>query len=288
MLNFNNNSAQEHDFVTHDNTKRLVPLESILVDIYRVIGSNYPVSEDDLLESAALALDHLLTYKMFEKVACLKIIDDHNVEISEPFSEIEAVLYSPVLEDDDLSEIIQTTTVDICNHTVSKKSLYSLIKCNCLSKWKWLSVGHSISTMMQNCDVPPIGCACDDSYIVKGNMINISQKNGYVIVIYKRVIKDDETGSLLMPDHPLVKLAIKNYVLMEIYERKMLMHEEGSIGLYDRYLKQWEISSASAIGETIKPSLPEWIEIVKLNRFFKDDSPYRIFDQTGFEKFNPF
>lgn len=289
ILNFNPDNQIDHKLTTNDNTQSLLPLEAILPDIYRVVGGITPFSEDDLLESAAFALEHLLTYKMYEKVACLKVINEHTVEIDEPFSEVEAVLYSPTLDDEDLEEMIQTATVNICTQTATKKNLYSLLKCSCFSKWKWLNLGHSIAAMMQDCsgNIPPIGCACNDSFTVKGNTVSISQKDGYVIVLYKRALKDDSTRLPMMPNHPLVKSAIKAHVLMEIYERKMNMSEDGSISLYDRYFKQWEILSAASVGELVKPTLPEWIEIVKLNRFFKDDSPYRIFDQIGFERFNP-
>ena len=111
-----------------------------------------------------------------------------------------------------------------------------------------------------------------------------SAREGYVLFIYHRTPRDVD-GDLVIPNLPLVNEALKAYVLMEIHERQMNMHRQGSINLYDRYHSKWERLSAAAQGEMMKPSLPEWVSIVRDNGFFQDDAPERIYSDAPKNEF---
>ena len=279
---------------SNTNTTKLIKLESVLSDVYRLIDPNMGIDEDFLLESAADAFSHMVNYKLEEKVLCLRRVDNHLVTMPSVWSSVEAVLYtadSTVCENT-TTQVIDTTTTDLTqeNTCVCKSRLFEALKAPSLNNWMWLHNGHSLQAMSDMCDlwdVPPIGSKCDFTYSIEhgSNMMSISERTGWVIIIYKRGIYDED-GNALIPQIPLVNKAIRAHVLMEIYERRMMLDDQGSVGKFDRYFNMWERLSASAVGEMMIPDLPEWIEITKLNRYFKDDSPYRHFDNTGYEHTN--
>lgn len=291
------------------NTYKMVKLESVLQDIYRVVGTNTDVSQDDLLESAASAMSHLYNYKLYERVIGIGIINNHKVVMPD-FYQVDAVMYRSAITEEDIEKIGKTVQIDLsfvddqlsplnpCDTEVigtlgkiSRKQLYQIKSSGQSMGWNHMTLTHSIATvlnMSQTMNSSSDGCgeaggSCEYTYSLSGNVISTSQKDGLVLVVFTRTPRDAD-GDLVIPVIPLVNEALKSYVLMEIHERDMNMHVEGAMRLYDVYFTKWERLSAAAIGELNKLTYPEWIELVKQNRFFKDDSPFRGYDKAHFER----
>jgi hypothetical protein len=246
------------------------------------------ISEEDLLESAADAASQLQTYRFKEKVLCLREIEDYYVHIPSDYYDIQAVLYTDAYPEEDIQKAIETTTVNLCESEVTKKNVTTLLETDFLNGWQWMNMGHSIKTMLDQCDTdvkPPLGRSCNLTYSVNGNIITTSCRDGFVIIIYRRAIRDTD-GHPMIPATQNVKEAIKAFVLMEYFERNMIHDDQGALGKFRIYAQRWENLAAAAVGDLMNVTLPEWVEVVKTNRFFKDDSPYRHFDTMGFERTN--
>lgn len=127
--------------------------------------------------------------------------------------------------------------------------------------------------------------SCEYSYSIKGNVLTTSFDEGFVMVVYKRTPCDSE-GDLVIPTVPLINEALKAYVLMEFHEKSMNMHEEGSVGLYDRYSRKWEVLAAAAVGSMLLPDEDEWVEISRMNTLFKTEHPNKIYGKPNEEFIN--
>jgi len=165
---------------------------------------------------------------------------------------------------------IDNCTQESCTQIINETSISAETQCK-----------KNLKDMMYD-----ICSSCGDyTYSIKGNKITFSQATGFAMVIYKRICTDDE-GGILIPDHPLANEAIKAYVMMEYTEREAITHTQGSFRLYRHYLDKWERLSAAAGGELVKPSLPEYVEMAKLNKMFKGNNGSSIYDNVQTEHIN--
>lgn len=297
------------------NNTKLIRLESVLADVYRLIDPNMGISEDDILESAASAMSHLYNYKIYEKAMCVRRVCNYKAALPTDFQSIESVMYTLTKPDDievktkdqsvcvtctatatddcisaDASTIV-TYTASNCNDDgefeVTKKELFELLQCNCWNNWGYLMIGDHPATLAKICDSSPnLGCVCHHSFSLKGGMINTSFEEGYIAITYRRPPKDNE-GKLLIPNLANTIEAIKAYVFMEIYQKKMHMSHQGAEGRYERYKLEWGYKFAEAMTEQMMPNLPEWYGILSLNTMIKNDPPSRIFStNNSFERIN--
>lgn len=287
------------------NTYKMIPMESVLQDVYRLIGQNRDVEENELLESAASAMSHLYNYKLYERVMCIGVVDNFKMVLPD-FYQVDAVLYKSELSEQEFSSLPKTFQVDFslvdndssslnyCNvHTVedvgrvSHKCLYHLKTSASRNGWTFMTLSHSIATQIAIGSDVSSKCihGCEYTYSISNNVMTVSENTGYVIVVLTRTPRDCD-GKLLIPVVPLVNEALKAYILMELNERDMNMHKDGALGLYRLYAERWGYLSAAAVGQLNMLSFPESIELVKDSKYFRNDSPFRGFDKSGFEKTN--
>ena len=297
------------------NTIKMIKIESVLQDVYRLIDQNAGVTEDDILESAASAMSHLYNYKLYERALCILPVNNHQALLPD-YYEILHAYYKPCVDSCDLSnldDIINTVQIDISGitspHTsltgnitsvtdengaivgkLGQKTLFDVRKSATSGGWSNMALSHNIinqlailrtdTAVVQAEDPTGAATYCDYTYSVHGSIVTCSARQGFILLAYVRTPRDQD-GDLIIPALPLVNEAIKSYILMEMHERSMNMHEQGAIGLYDRYFNKWERLSAAAMGELMKPSWPEWVAIVKDNRYFTDDAPERIYEGSS-------
>lgn len=265
------------------NTKNLVNIKSVLQDIYRIVEQRGDIfSEDDMIESASAAASHLFNYKFLETAICIKCVDNHKVVLDD-YYDVWHVMYKDCLEGDELNDIIQTTKVELSEDgtgQVTYNDVYDVRRSLSHYSWNNMTLAHSIAGMVDACadDIGFHDC-CNYTYSVKGDVMSVSPKDGYVIVVYRRILRDED-GDLLIPNIANVNEAIRTYVLWEMHEKEFNMHREGSVSRVDRYFARWQEQSAAAMSELMMPSLPEYVSMVsETNRYSKiNDDPSRLHD----------
>ena len=250
------------------NTYKLIPVDSILQDVYRVFDSNSPdiMSESDLLESASKAAHQLYNHKYYEEAVCLAAINNYKIVLPD-YRKIKAVFWKSEMTEQDNADIISTINVDKTKteseeDIITGKPAYSTVMASSVNQWNLALPKHGISALV-NMNLPQehsMGPDCSVTYSVKGCVMTLSKDYGYVIVLYDRLLRD-ENGSMLLPFIPEVSDAIRAHVLMEMHMRNMNNHREGSIGLYRMFREEWIRHQADARAKLLMLDLPEWISM---------------------------
>jgi hypothetical protein len=247
------------------NTYKLVPVNSVLQDIYRVFDSTDPsiMSEDNILEAAYHAAHQLYNYKYYQESICVGVVNNYNIVIPD-YQKIHAVYWKQQVSDQEVSDVIYTTNTQLNDegNIITNKLVYDYKTAQAISKWELCFPKHSLETMINmNIHEDHKTCeSCNITYSVKGCLMTLSKYDGYVLIIYKTLLRDDD-GNLLIPFVPEVFEAIKNYVIMEIHQRLANSHREGSFRLFEKYEDRWFKSQAAARLELLMLDLPEWISM---------------------------
>jgi len=154
--------------------------------------------------------------------------------------------------------------------------------------WKYLSLSNNSWDRSILCDTSAnLHSSCGQWFIPDNTNSRFitSFDKGWIAVAYYR-FPMNEKGQFLVPDHPLYNEALDTYVLYKISQRQWHMSVQGAEGRYKHYLAKWEELAAASIGELMMPSLPDYINIDKQNRFFKDDGSTKVFGGNGREHIN--
>lgn len=278
----------------------MIPLESVLKDVYLLMRES-DVKEDLVMEFAIRGMEHMAVYKTYETAVCY--LEVHNCQAQYPHGMygIEAVLYRKDF-DQFSEELVKTTTVKLetddtgflidkdidCKvtnfrHIFNKKSA---------SGWAYLPLSNSVFDKSVVCDTdaqPARFGGCKDWYIPdsSNNRFITSFDEGWLCVGYHRFPQDDK-GRFIIPDHPLYGEALESYVLCKLFQRLWHMSHQGAQSKYTHYLNKWQELSIAAEGELMMPSLPDYVNLDKQNKFFRDDSPLKIFGGYGKESVNLF
>ena len=315
------NSENKSIAFNNMNTTGLIPLESVLQDIYRLVPQNGEgFTQDDMLESAASAAHHLYNYKFCEHAICVHEVINHKVTLPN-YQEINAVLWRKCIDEgSSIGDIVETVDLSFCDDEavqLTAKQIYKSISYANGIGWCYMDNVHSLETLIHLLDDETdldLGSSTTDNayattttydsstgdvedvtttirdrdniggeagshrytYSVTGNLMTTSTNSGHVLIVYKRVLRDED-GCLLIPNIATVNEAIKAYVIMEMHIRDEIMHRQGSESKVDRWTNRWERLSAAAVNEMMMPDLPEWVNIVsETNRIAKhNDNPDR-------------
>jgi hypothetical protein len=109
-----------------------------------------------------------------------------------------------------------------------------------------------------------------------------SFENGYIAVTYYRYPQNEE-GQYLIMDEPFLKDAIETFVLAKTYQRLWNMSIEGSQQKYMHYNQKWSVLANAAIGEMMRLSMGEMINLDKMNTLFKRDNIQKLLGGYGKE-----
>lgn len=261
------------------NTFKLVPIQFVMNSIYRVFDNNAPdiMSETDMLESASTAAHHIYNYKYYEEAICISALNEYKVLLPD-YRKIKAVFWKDDLSDKEYSELIVTLKKDLTkeeSEQVTATLPYDFSRSSHARKWNLAYPKHSVATLtnMNVVDELSMGSSCTLTYSVKDCVMTLSQPTGYVLVLYDRLLRDDE-GNMLIPFIPEVEKAIRWHVLMETQLRQLNSHRQGSVSLFQQYEDRWETTKNIAKAKLMELDLPEWISMnIETNKMVQGTDP---------------
>jgi hypothetical protein len=290
---------------------KMISLNSVLKDVYLLMRES-DINEDLVMEFAIRAMEHMVVYHTYEKAVCILRVDNCQAPYPRGTYGIEAVLYKQEVAQADI-DIVTTATVnvevdDFTNHLTSRSvdckvaNFRHVIMGAGSGGWQYLPLSNftfdrgilceSIQSQPSNCtvegtvlDTLSVKSGCSNYFIPDNanSRFITSFDSGWIMVAYYRFPQNNK-GEFVVPDHPLYNEALESYILSKLYQRKWHMSEQGADSKYKHYLSKWQELSAAATGELMMLSLPDYVNLDKQNKFFKDDSPLKIFGGYGKEQ----
>lgn len=279
---------------------KLIPLESVLKDIYLLINDEQ-ITEDLVMEFAIRGMEHLAVNGTYEKAVCVIPVINSQASYPNGLYGINSVLGN-ILPNQDMTKYIATSTTSVSVNEVDKTFevvqeaeklvLYKILDFHSLnltqSGWQYLSLSDNAWDRSRICDTSAnLSSTCGHWFIPDNtnSRFIVSFDYGHIAVSYFR-FPQDNNGKFLIPDHPLVAEALESYVFSKIYQRMWHNSNQGAQQKYYHYLEKWQQLAAAATGELRMLSLPEYINLSKSNTFFKDYSPTRAYGGWGNERTN--
>ena len=234
-----------------------IPLSAALADVYSIVDGN-TISEHDVLEWASHGFRKLKVKQLYESTTSFIKVVNHVAKLPIGVKMIEQIYYKEEFVDDDISNIeVYTSNADTFSVT---KSNSDFMQSNYYTS-SWSPLRLATSTFHNQVvlrDSPNYRCRCEHEYSInKNNCVVTSFEEGYLAVSYLRFPMNDE-GEFLIPDDINILVAIKNYVLMKIWEKRYNFKEDGAEGRFQNYLRLWEITRAATIGKIMMFSVDEW------------------------------
>lgn len=232
-----------------------IPLSAALADVYSVIDGN-TVSETHLLEWASVGFKKLKAKQLYEQTTAFIKVVNHMAKLPVGVKMIEQIYYKNDFLEEDIENILIYTS-DSPDFIVTKQYTEFLQCPYYTESWKPLRLAtSSFHNQVVIQDSPNYRARCEEEYSInKNNCVITSFDNGYLAVSYYSFPMKD--GEFLIPDDVDIIGAIKNYVIMRMWERRMSFKEEGAERMFDKYLRIWEITRASTIGNIMLFSIDE-------------------------------
>ena len=232
-----------------------IPLSAALADVYSIIDGN-TVTEIDILEWASYGFRKLKAKQLYESTTSFIKVVNHMAKLPTGVKMIEQIFYKEDFVESDVISI-DVYSSDTPDFTIKKENSEFLQSAYYGSEWKPLRLASSTfhnQVVMQ--DSPNYRARCEQEYSInKNNCVITSFDTGYLAVSYLGFPMQD--GEFMIPDDVDILVAIKNYVLMKIWEKRYNFKEDGAVGRYQHYLRLWEISRASTIGNIMLFSIDE-------------------------------
>lgn len=274
------------------NVTKLVKLQSVLLDVFRIVDVNDGITVDDVIEAAAEGWTRLYNYKIYEDKIVLKPVNNYKAEMPNDWQRIHSVQYKKHLTEDEITnllEYIETVTVNNEDKDVIEKKQVAYSKMSkSIVEWEYMKVGHNNITLSRMSEGSPnLSCtSCLKSFTVQdGCTITTSECDGYVLITYQRAPRDSD-GDFLIPNLAKVNAALKSFCLMSINEKLWHMGEQGAEGKFKYYARDWAWRRAAAIGDMKRLNLAEYYSVVTMNKYFHNDPYATIFAGHGFERTN--
>jgi len=278
-------------------TTRMIPLDSVLKDIYLVMRQE-DVNEDLIMEFAIRALEHLRVYKTYDYAVCVLKVENNQAQYPNGMLGVEHVLYMKdstimrerryLLTDDIMSyEEVDWDVIEIEHRYVSKVTNLVGLPHRMVSKgWDYLPISDRNFDKSIICNPELPRCHdCNDWWYpdsVRDRFIT-SFETGYIAVTYYRYPQNEE-GQYLIMDEPFLKDAIEAFVLSKTYQKLWNMSVEGAQQKYTHYSQKWSVLANAAIGELMRLSLPEMINMDRMNTLFKKDNIQKLLGGYGKEQ----
>lgn len=275
-----------------------IPLNSLLSDVYRMIDDNI-ISEEDIQEFAAQAMEHVTTHKFYEHALCIVDVENYRAQLPTGMKMLEFVMYRKTdcnLNDIEIIGTTSTTCEDCTPYDSNgarvyvKNAFVSFLQCqSCISNWAFLKMSFSpldrIRSRFQVCDdSPSMGCVCVDTFSIdySCHTLTTTFPTGKLLIAYRTYPRDNK-GNFLIPDTAILKSAIETYVYMRYWQKRSFSLEQGANNMYQQYLKQWELLSTSSKVQQIMPDEYGYIELARNQKMMYVDSPYTVFTTHGVE-----
>jgi hypothetical protein len=263
------------------------------------------VDEDLIMEFAIRGMEHLASNKSYEMAVCFVNIENNQGAFPPGMLGIHGVMYktgnhldemwtyvttlSDANGDDDLpkEERVRGYLDPLRNIITFKVTDFEPVRAMENSGWRYLPLSNNAWDRSIICHQEFVGTSCSDWYIpdVSSNRFLTSFESGYLAVTYLRYPMNKD-GEFLIPDMPEYTEALESYVLCKLYQRMWHNSKQGAEQKYNHYLTKWQWLCAAAIARMEMLSIPEWLNVEKQNKFFKDDSPLKIYGGYGKESMN--
>lgn len=230
---------------------KYIPLKSILVNLFSTIDESIQ-SYREAVEWAAYAMEKLETQQTLQEDIFFLAVEDYKAQLACGTKYIWQIWYKEVLNSSDIDQIIVYVSED---GTITQSPMTFLNTTYFQSTWRPLRLSTTPFNRLVHCaNSPSFYNICEHSYSVdKNSIVTTSFQTGYLAVArYGYPMKD---GDFLIPDEVDVLEAIRYYVLMRHWEKRMNRKEQGAAPLYSEYKSQWSLFSAKARGKLLLPSL---------------------------------
>lgn len=278
---------------------KMIPLDSVLKDIYLVMR-NEDVNEDLIMEFGIRALEHLRIYKTYDYAVCVLKVQNNQAQFPNGMLGVEHVLYMKdsvnlvdrryLIEDDILSFTeVDWNAVEIEHKYVARVTgLVGLPNRMRHHGWDYLPISdrNFDKSIICNPELPRCD-GCGDWWLpdMARERFVTSFESGFIAVTYYRYPQNEE-GQYLILDEPFLKDAIEAFVLSKTYQRLWNMSVEGAQQKYTHYSQKWSVLANAAIGELMRLSMPEMINLDKMNTLFKKDNIQKLLGGYGKERTN--
>jgi hypothetical protein len=231
------------------------PLSAALADIYSVIDGT-TISEVNVLEWASVGFKKLKCKQLYEQTTAFIKVVNHMAKLPSGIKMIEQIFYKNDWVETDTTNIL-TYTSDTPDFVVTENYIEFLQSPYYTDRWLPLRLTSStFHNQVVMKDSPNYRARCEEEYSInKNNCVITSFDSGYLAVSYLRFPMED--GEFLIPDDVGIIGAIKNYVLMRMWEKRMNFKEEGAERMFEKYLRLWEVTKAATIGNIMLFSIDE-------------------------------
>lgn len=225
-----------------------IPLSAALVDVYQTIDPNF-VDEAEITEWASKAMQRLSVKQTYEVDVCFAPVENHKAWLPMGIKYIDQIFYKDSVDPVELDKIkVLLSTPE--SDTDLIVTIYTELGRDL--RWKPLRESSSTFHKLNNTNVPQgiIYAAPENQFSVnKNGSITTTMQKGYVCIGYYRYPMRD--GEFLIPDEETVLNAMKNYILMRVWEKRMNYKEDGAQGMFILYRDQWQATKDSATGKLL-------------------------------------
>jgi hypothetical protein len=212
--------------------KNYTPIDRILLNVPKPIREN---AEDiDLLGYALDAYNLLDITDRNEEVLKIIKVDNYKAKIPSDANEIHLVTYF-ASSDDLLEPDCSPSSIDELTKMSSQVSMEIFVE-STLYQSKFFPLKFKGNSSRICCTCPSLQGSCPQYFSIDINKnIVTSFKEGYICLFYSRPIKDHE-GNYLVYDYPEVISYLAYSAAFQHAQDRMWRHEEGAVGLYERYM----------------------------------------------------
>jgi hypothetical protein len=231
---------------------RWTKLQEVLADLAGTITPEY-WSEADALEWAFQAVRKIGSIEQLEPTIKHIKVADYRGDLPEDLQLLFLVAYkmdSSELSADDLTEIEADINHQNDNYYVGfTQGGFNLSDYQPL---KLASSPFALDVLCEECE--NLNASTEHTFTILPDMsIVTSFQAGDVCVAYYRLPED--CGNYLIPDDPDYVDALRSYVLMRIWERRMNTKEEGTAQLYQLYSTRWQTLRRGVAGKLKAPDI---------------------------------
>jgi hypothetical protein len=173
----------------------------------------------------------------FESLFCLIKIQDHVGTLPSGFKLLYEAQYFSALPDtlDNTGGIFYQETIDGRHVIIFQSILYTEVK-NRGENMRW--AGQDASLVYNGC----LNLLCDNCQINfsidrQHKSITTSVKEGYVALLYKASIKDDE-NNFLIPDDKTLLDSLSKYCIAQHYLNASMRRESGAYDMYKQFINE--------------------------------------------------
>lgn len=281
-------------------------LDRVISKLYRDLGLE-EISETDVIEWVAEALEAISTVRYFEEAVALIEIKNHQADLPIGLTAIQQIVKDNKFKKEEFINCYENIsnyenkeleTIEVYNcpeclqeldaeiltlptHSDIEKKLkgQNLLK---LDRRRFEPVRLTNNTFFNSIvckEDPEIYKTCTSEYNIFNNKIRTSFKDGLILLSYFRVLLDEETGYPLIPDDYSVINAITYYVMWKYNQKMWFMGREGyndkmkySFELWEKYAGQCKSKQAMLQGideyQNFTEEKSKWINSFKYYNYF--------------------